>query len=114
MNIKGVTRRPRIKTYPNGGMETIPIARFDLVPADVMIRVGRLFRDKARKYAKNNWRLVPQRAHFNHAMGHLWAYAAGDTSDDHLCHAVTRLMMAMAVADDRPWDKPEVKHGRKI
>jgi len=107
--IAGVTRRPRIKTYPNGGMETIPIGRFDLLPADVMIRIAKLFRDKAKKYLKNNWRLVPQRAHFNHAMGHAFAYAAGDTSDDHLAHMCSRIMMAMAVEDDRPWDTPEVK-----
>jgi len=109
MNLKGVTRKPRIKTYPNGGMETIPIARFDLMPADVMIRVGKLFRDKSRKYLKNNWRLVPQRAHINHAMAHMWAYIGGDTSDDHLAHANSRLMMAMATEDDRPYDVPEVK-----
>ena len=107
--IPGVTRRPKIKTYPNGGMETIPIGRFDLLPAKEMIRIAKLIRDKVQKYAKNNWRLVPQRAHFNHAMGHAFAYAAGDASDDHLAHMAMRTIMAMATDDDRPWDTPEVK-----
>ncbi len=92
-------------------METIPIGRFDLLPADVMIKVAKLFRDKARKYAKNNWRLIPQRAHINHALGHIFAYAAGSNIDDDLTHAISRLMMAAATKDDRPWTKPEKKNG---
>ena len=33
----------------------------------------------------------------NHAIQHLYAYLAGDTSDDHLAHAILRAMFAFEV-----------------
>ena len=33
----------------------------------------------------------------NHAVQHLYAYLAGDTSDDHLAHAILRAMFAFEV-----------------
>ena len=47
-------------------------------------------------YPKNNWRLIPQEEHINHALIHIIAHLAGDTQDDHLDHALCRLMMAYA------------------
>jgi hypothetical protein len=51
----------------------------------------------AANYGENNWRLVPVEQNINHAIQHLYGYLAGDRSDDHLGHAFTRCMMALAV-----------------
>ena len=37
----------------------------------------------------------------NHAIQHLYAYLAGDTSDNHLAHAILRSMFAFEVDHDQ-------------
>lgn len=70
----------------------------DLEPEEVqqMIRIAKVLQFGADKYKPNNWRLIPQEEHINHALIHLMAALAGDTQDDHLDHALCRLMMAYA------------------
>ena len=61
-----------------------------------LIRIGKVLQYGADRYEPNNWRLIPQESHINHALIHLVAHLAGDTQDDHLDHALCRLMMAYA------------------
>jgi hypothetical protein len=51
----------------------------------------------ARKYGPDNWRRIDVREHLNHCITHLFAYLAGDGSDDHLEHAACRAMMALEI-----------------
>lgn len=64
--------------------------------AEQMIRIAKVLQFGADKYKANNWRLIPQEEHLNHALIHLMAALAGDTQDDHIDHALCRLMMAYA------------------
>lgn len=48
------------------------------------------------KVDANNWRLIPQEEHINHALIHYLAFILGDTQDEHLEHCMCRLMMAYA------------------
>lgn len=61
-----------------------------------LMMIGKTLQYGATRYAPNNWRLIPQEEHVNHALLHLLALYSGDTQDDHLSHALTRLMMASA------------------
>lgn len=61
-----------------------------------LMMIGRTLQYGATRYAPNNWRLIPQEEHINHALLHLLALYSGDKQDDHLSHALTRLMMASA------------------
>lgn len=61
-----------------------------------LMMIGKTLQYGATRYAPNNWRLIPQEEHINHALLHLLALYSGDTQDDHLSHALTRLMMASA------------------
>jgi hypothetical protein len=48
------------------------------------------------KYPKDEtWRGVPIAEHFAHARAHLELLIAGDTSEPHLEHAATRILMAL-------------------
>lgn len=49
------------------------------------------------KYGKDNWRRIPEQEHLNHALTHIALHQAGDTSEAHLAHALTRVHMAMAM-----------------
>lgn len=61
-----------------------------------LMMIGKTLQYGATRYAPNNWRLIPQEDHINHALLHLLALYSGDKQDDHLSHALTRLMMASA------------------
>ena len=61
-----------------------------------LIRIAKVLQYGADRYEANNWRLIPQESHINHALIHLVAHLMGDKQDDHLDHALCRLMMAYA------------------
>ena len=81
-----------------GGTERLRYAADCLDEDDIqqMIRIAKVLQFGANKYKTNNWRLIPQEEHINHALIHLMAALAGDTQDDHIDHALCRLMMAYA------------------
>lgn len=61
--------------------------------------IARVLKEGAEKYEANNWRLIPAESHLSHAIAHLLAYANGDKQDDHIPHAMCRLMMAYATKE---------------
>ena len=61
-----------------------------------LTRIAKVLQYGADRYEPNNWRLIPQEEHINHALIHIIAHLAGDRQDDHLDHALCRLMMAYA------------------
>lgn len=63
---------------------------------DALIQIAKVLEYGASRYPINNWRLIPEEDHLNHALIHLYALEQGDTQDDHKGHFLTRLMMAYA------------------
>lgn len=61
-----------------------------------MVAIAKVLKYGADRYEPNNWRLIPQEDHINHALIHIIAHLMGDTQDDHIDHALCRLMMAFA------------------
>lgn len=61
-----------------------------------LVTIAQVLKEGAEKYEVNNWRLIPQEEHINHALNHLVAHCLNDVQDDHLDHAMCRLMMAYA------------------
>ena len=61
---------------------------------DALIQIAKTLEEGVTKYSMNNWRLIPEEDHLNHALIHLYALEEGDTQDDHLGHFLTRIMMA--------------------
>lgn len=61
--------------------------------------IAKVLKEGADKYEPNNWRLIPAESHLSHAIAHLLAYANGDEQDNHLSHAMCRLMMAYATKE---------------
>jgi hypothetical protein len=58
--------------------------------------IAKVLKYGADRYEPNNWRLIPQEDHINHALTHIIANLANDNQDDHIGHALCRLMMAYA------------------
>lgn len=67
-----------------------------------MFAAAEVARYGAEKYGETvddrNYTKIPSADHINHAVQHLFACLAGDTSDDHLGHAIVRCMFAYEVA----------------
>lgn len=61
-----------------------------------IVEIAKVLQYGADKYEANNWRLIPQEEHINHALIHYLAFILGDTQDEHLEHCMCRLMMAYA------------------
>ena len=106
--IEGVAPDAPIHRHESGGLESKPAGDFvRSFPARGVLSVAKVMLHGLEKYAPNNWRLIQRRSHINHAITHLFAYTAGDTQDDHLEHAAARLLMALDMPEDRPYDTPE-------
>ena len=78
-----------------------------------VMTIAKVLQYGADRYEPNNWRLIPQEEHINHALVHLVAEIAGDKQDDHRDHALCRLMMVYATKKSENFDycyyKPSVK-----
>ena len=69
-----------------------------------LVRIAKVLQYGADRYEANNWRLISQESHINHALIHLVAHLMGDKQDDHLDHALCRLMMAYATEKSGGFD----------
>ena len=83
------------------GLQSPTYYRLDLIPPEAIFTLGATFQAGAEKYEENNWKLIPSKNHINKALIHLYAYLGGDTQDDHLAHALTRLAMAVATKEEK-------------
>lgn len=45
-------------------------------------------------FEKRNYTKIPSVEHLNHALQHIYAHLAEDKSDEHLSHAIIRVMFA--------------------
>jgi hypothetical protein len=95
VRVIGVGPDAEIVTNDKGAKQSKVNHRLDLIPADAVFRMGETLKIGAERYAEWNWTGIPTTDHINHALIHLYAWLAGDTQDDHLGHAITRIAFAI-------------------
>lgn len=81
----------------HGGKQSYIPVRFDLIDGKAMFEMAKVLDYGARKYGEGNWRAIDIPEHLNHALAHIFAWLAGDRTDDHLSHALCRTTFAVAV-----------------
>lgn len=100
--IQGV--QPDVPTVTNehGGKQSATPYAFHLLPVSSIFAAAEVAAYGANKYGETidnrNYIRIPVEDHINHCIQHLYAYLAGDTSDDHLGHAIVRAMFAYDTA----------------
>lgn len=89
-----------------GNLQSLDFAIMSLEENNIqqITRIAKVLQYGADRYEPNNWRLIPQEEHINHALIHIMAQLAGDTQDDHIDHALCRLMMAYATEKSKGFD----------
>jgi hypothetical protein len=86
-----------IETNSKGGKQSKLNVRFDLLDPTAMLALGRVLKEGFDTYGKDNWKNIDVDSHLNHAMYHILMHQAKDTSEEHLHHALCRMMFAVAL-----------------
>jgi hypothetical protein len=86
-----------IETNSKGGKQSKLNVRFDLLDPTAMLALGRVLKEGFDTYGKDNWKNIDVDSHLNHAMYHIIMHIAKDTSEEHLHHALCRMMFAVAL-----------------
>ncbi len=84
-----------MKTFDTGAkrQETTGKGRYDLLSPPAMRRLAQVFEEGAKIYGDRNWEKgMPMKDILNHLLIHIFAYMAGDESEDHLGHAAWNAM----------------------
>lgn len=99
----GVSPEAPVVENEKGGKQSASPYAFELLPPSALLAAAEVARQGADKYGETigdrNYTKIPYESHLNHAIAHVYAYLAGDRSDEHLAHAIVRLMFAY---DTRP------------
>ena len=99
--IFGVEPDAPVVENENGGKQSDTPYGFHLLPISALFDAAQVAKYGADKYGETftsrNYTKIPTVDHLNHALQHIYAFLAGDKQDDHLGHAIVRLMFAFDV-----------------
>ena len=100
-SIAGVEPDAPVVENKNGGKQSDTPYGFHLVPTSAIFDAAKVLKYGADKYSESfehrNYTKIPSVDHLNHALQHIYAHLAGDQQDDHLGHALVRMMFAYDV-----------------
>lgn len=95
--IEGMSEDRDIETNQSGGKQHARPYRSEALPPLAILAVSNV-RWKAHEehgYEDDNYKLIDRREHVGRAITHLFSWLYGDTSNEHLAHAATRVLFAL-------------------
>lgn len=95
--IAGVGPDAPVVENEHGAKQSQSPYRMDLIDAKALLKIAQVHKQGGDKYGDTNWHNIPVNDHINHALVHIYAHLAKDASDEHLAHAATRMIFALAL-----------------
>jgi len=79
----------------SGAIQNYVEESFEIIPRPTISAIARTMKEGLEKYGYRNYMGIPKEEHIGRAIRHMYAYLDGDTTEEHLAHAITRLGFAV-------------------
>lgn len=98
--VAGVGPDAPVVVNESGGKQSASPYRMDLIDPKAILEISKVLSEGAEKYGEDNWKQISVKDHLNHLLVHIYAYLAGDKSDEHLSHSACRAIFALATSKE--------------
>ena len=104
--MEGLGTDLKISVNDKGGKQHIRPYRAQAIPPKAMLALAnvRYIGHEELGYEDDNYKSIDLEEHLGRALTHIYAYLAGDRSNEHLSHALCRLAFAVEMEKDADED----------